>query len=138
MASSRAVIMKQFVKNLCVNNSILHELWKHLDDNNTIILGMDWKGLLGYSYFMKMVDKVVVIKPINVYHIPGVDIIDLISNILAHYVDMAKKLKVKISKYRRERFYDEQFNITPTNSRNPSPHTFFSPKRPITTRQHEE
>lgn len=44
IASSRAVIMKQFVKNLRVNNSILHELWKHLDDNSTIILGMDWKG----------------------------------------------------------------------------------------------
>ncbi|ORE01001.1 hypothetical protein BCV72DRAFT_88081 [Rhizopus microsporus var. microsporus] len=146
MASSRAVIMKQFIKNLRVNNCILHELREHLDDDNTIILGMDWKGLLGYSYCMKMIDKAVVVKETCKLFLPQdkcefEDFFDTVASLVqfkAHYVDMTKKLKVKISKHRRDRFYDEQFNITPTNSRSPSPHTFFTPKRPTTARQHEE
>ncbi|CAO3696247.1 unnamed protein product [Rhizopus stolonifer] len=146
MVSSRAIVMKQFVKNLRVNNSILHELRKHLDDDNAVILGMDWKGLLGYSYSMKMIDKVAVVKETCKLFLPQdkcefEDFSDTVASLIqfkAHYVDMTKKLKINISKHRRQRFYDEQFNITPTNSRSPSPHTFFSPKRPTTTRQHEE
>ncbi|KAI9015772.1 hypothetical protein CLU79DRAFT_331453 [Phycomyces nitens] len=71
MASSRAVIMKQFVKNFCVKNCILYELWKHSNDNNTIVLGMDWKGLLGYGYCMKkMIDNAVGVKETGKLFLP--------------------------------------------------------------------
>jgi hypothetical protein len=44
MASSKAVVVKQYVKNLRVNSCILYELCETLDDNNTEILAMYFKG----------------------------------------------------------------------------------------------
>ncbi|KAI8076663.1 uncharacterized protein B0P05DRAFT_572320 [Gilbertella persicaria] len=146
MTASKPVVLKQYVKNLRVNSSILHNLRSCLNDDSTTILGIDWKGLVGYVYIMKKLGDVVVVKEESGVFVPSdmcefedfTQSIESLMKFKAYYVGLAMKIKVKAAKDRRQRFHDDHFNITPTTSRSPSPHTFFTPKRPTTTHRYQE
>ncbi|CAO3651772.1 unnamed protein product [Mucor hiemalis] len=135
MSASEPVVLKQYVKKLRVNSSIVHTFRSSLDGDNNTILGMVWKGLFGYMYIMKKLDDVMVVKAESQLFIPS-DVcefedfgqtLESLMKFKSYYVGLALKIKAKAAKDRREQF------IISTTSGSPSPQTVFTPKWPTTT-----
>ncbi|KAF7721568.1 hypothetical protein EC973_004486 [Apophysomyces ossiformis] len=137
MAATNVTLMKQYVKNLRVNKCILVELSKILGDDDIEILGMDWKGFVGYIYVLKTIDKVTFAKEVCRLFLPQdqcefQDFRHTIAALLhfkTHYYNIGNIVKFKCAQRRRKRQLDDLFDATPSVSRSPSPHTFFTPKR---------